>query len=68
MARVRFLRDFNWHVPEYAGRVTIAYKAGSTETVKQRCADDAIAAGAAEKIAPRPAPAPEDSDGDDRGG
>lgn len=53
--RVRFLRNFNWHVPEFKGHVTIAYKARTTETVKQACADEAIAKGAAEKVESRKA-------------
>lgn len=55
MARVRFLKDFDYRPPVFG--VTIAYKAGETYTVKRDCADQAIAVKAAVTVrAPRPAP------------
>lgn len=45
--RVTFTKDFDWSPPERNGRVHIAYKAGMTMTVRRKCAEDAIAAGAA---------------------
>ena len=47
MPVVRFLRNFDWKpVPAQ----TIAYKAGAKHLVTTRCAERAIAKGAAEKV------------------
>lgn len=47
MPVVRFLKNFDWKpVPA----VTIAYKAGAKHLVTTRCAERAIARGAAEKV------------------
>lgn len=51
--RVTFKRDFDY-TPSGERRVTIAYKAGTTETVKREAGDAAIAAGAAEVVKPDP--------------
>jgi hypothetical protein len=53
MARVRFNRPFSYR-PKPG--VIIAYKA-TEYTVKRECADQAIAAGAAEEVGPPPAAA-----------
>lgn len=53
MPRVRFTGDFDWSPPEFNGRVTMAYKAGMTLIVTTPCAEAAVAAGKAEKLAPR---------------
>lgn len=53
MARVRFLRDFDYR-PSDRPRVVVAYKADMELTVKRECADAALAAGAAVEV---PAPA-----------
>lgn len=44
MPRVCFSEDFDWQANSHA---VIAYKAGKTYPVIQRCADEAIAAGKA---------------------
>lgn len=55
---VRFSADFDFSPAEKGGLVTIAYKAGTAENVTRACADQALAAGKAEKIkAPRGAEA-----------
>lgn len=48
MPWVRFRQDFNWHVPAYKGRVTVAFKQGMTKFVTRACAAAALAAGKAE--------------------
>lgn len=47
MARVKFTHDFDY---KPTPGTTIAYLAGMEETVKQECADQAIAAGAAKSL------------------
>lgn len=47
MARVRFLKDFDY---KPTAQTTIGYLAGMEETVVKACADKAIAAGCAELI------------------
>ena len=50
MARIRFTANFRYRpLPS----ITYAYRAGTTETVKRDCADQAIAAGKAIDLAPR---------------
>lgn len=49
MTKVTFSHDFNWIWPEFNGRVSTWYKAGSTYTVKRNCADEAIAKGVAKE-------------------
>lgn len=44
---VEFLSDFPWHVPEFKGRVTKMYRAGTKRFVKDDCAEKAIARGRA---------------------
>jgi hypothetical protein len=44
MARVQFIRDFDW---KPTPQTTIAYKAGGEHTVRRECADAAVKAGAA---------------------
>lgn len=44
MARVRFLEDFDFRP---TGNSLVAYLAGMEETVKRKCADEAIAQGKA---------------------
>lgn len=53
MPWVRFLAPFPWSPPERGGRVTIQFPAGAVLLVRRRCADDAIAAGAA-ILVPKP--------------
>lgn len=48
MPWVRFVRDFDWWPQP---RVTIAYKAGSVVLVTRRCAERAVAAGRAVRVA-----------------
>ncbi|KAK0350347.1 hypothetical protein LTR94_029390, partial [Friedmanniomyces endolithicus] len=43
--RIKFTRDYDY-TPSGERRVTIAFKAGMTETVKRECGEAAIAAGA----------------------
>lgn len=45
--KVRFLRHFDWRPHP---RQVIAYRAGMVLTVTRRCAEQAIAAGAAERV------------------
>ncbi len=47
MARVRFKQDFDYRPTQ---QITIAYKDGWEGTVKRECADEAVAAGKAERI------------------
>lgn len=47
MARVKFTKDFDY---KPTTNTTIGYLAGMEETVKQECADQAIAAGAAKAV------------------
>lgn len=56
MARVRFTHDFDY---KPAAHTTIAYKVGMELTVKQDCADQAIAAG---KAVARSAPKKKDAE------
>jgi hypothetical protein len=44
---VRFIKNFDWDVPEFGNRVTLAFKAGELKFVKTQCGLDAIAKGAA---------------------
>lgn len=50
MPWVKFLSDFNWSPPERRGRVTIAYVRGMKLLVRRKCAEQAVAAGAAIEI------------------
>lgn len=50
MAKVRFVQDFDYRPSEAPGAV-LAYQAGKTYTVKRECADQAVAAGAAQLVA-----------------
>lgn len=50
MARVRFTKDFDYKPKP---NTTIAYLAGSEETVRRECADQAIALGRAVEIDPQ---------------
>jgi len=50
MPWVRFTDDFNWHVPRYKGRVTVAFKKGTTKFVTRAAAAEAVAKGKAEPI------------------
>ncbi|MCO6386234.1 hypothetical protein [Aliihoeflea sp. 40Bstr573] len=51
MARVKFIRDFDWKPTRHT---TIAYKADQEYTVRRECADAAVAAGAGNEVdAPR---------------
>lgn len=50
MPWVRFTEDFNWHVPAYKGRVTVAFKSGTTKFVTREAAGAAIAGGKAEPV------------------
>lgn len=53
MPRVRFTGDFDWSPPEFNGRVTLAFKAGTEDTVTTPCAEAAVASGKAIKVAPK---------------
>jgi hypothetical protein len=47
MARVKFTENFDYRSTP---QVTIAYEAGWEGTVKRECADQAVAAGKAERV------------------
>jgi hypothetical protein len=47
MPWIKFVKDFRWDPPERNGRVTVSFKAGAKVLVRRKCADDAIASGAA---------------------
>lgn len=47
MPWVRFTDRFDWRPPQLKGRVTYAYKAGSTYLVTTPCAEAALAKGKA---------------------
>lgn len=51
MAWVRFKRKYNWRVPG-KGVSFVTYAAGRAYSVKARCAQDAVADGAADPIRP----------------
>lgn len=51
--RIVFTKDFDY-TPSAERRVTIAYKAGTTETVKREAGEAAIEAGAADEAKPDP--------------
>lgn len=67
--RIQFTKDFDY-TPSAERRVTIAYKAGMTETVKREAGEAAIAAGAGREVKPfNGAPLDKvDHDGDGRPG
>lgn len=44
---VRFTASFDWDVPEYGNRVTLAFKSGQVRNVRKQCGEAAIAAGKA---------------------
>lgn len=48
--KVTFERDFDYSPSAFNGLVTIAYKAGTTATVKRECAEAAIKVGAAREV------------------
>jgi hypothetical protein len=48
--RILFTADFDWSPPEKQGRVTLAYKAGWTGSVRRWCGDAAVAAGKAVEV------------------
>lgn len=50
--RIRFTEDFDWSPPERKGLVTIAYRAGTTKSVRRACGEAAIAAGKGEAQKP----------------
>jgi hypothetical protein len=65
---VKFVNHFMWHVPEYKGRVTIAYKPGR-RFVKDDCAEQAIAKGRAVPCeSPRAAAIPSEGNTESLGG
>lgn len=41
-----FTQNFDWHPARFGGRVTVAFKAGVTQTVTRECAAAALQAGA----------------------
>lgn len=47
---IAFSRDFTWSPPEKSGRVQIEFRSGMTLFVRRKCAEEAIAADAAEPI------------------
>lgn len=49
MPTITFVEDFDYSPPAHSGRVTLAYRAGTTATVTRDCADMAIAAGKARR-------------------
>lgn len=66
--RVHFTRDYDY-VPSGSPMTLIAYRAGTTATVKRECGEAAIAAGAAEDRAFNGAdPAAFDHDDDGQAG
>ena len=50
MPWLKFTDRFDFDVPRYNGRVTIAYKANTTMLVTRACADAAVAAGKAKRV------------------
>lgn len=64
MPWVRFTAPFDFSPAALGGRSTVAYPAGMERNVTRECADIAIPAGKAERIA---APRKEKVDGDRRG-
>nr|WP_313041044.1 hypothetical protein [Brevundimonas diminuta] len=49
--RIKFIKDYDY-TPSGERRVTIAFKAGMTETVKREAGEAAIAAGAGVEVKP----------------
>lgn len=47
---VRFISNFDWSPAEHNGRVTTAYKAGTTKFVPEPAADEAVRLGRAEIV------------------
>jgi len=47
---VEFIADYDWYPPEKGGLVHIAYKTGMKLRVRNVCALQSIAAGAARKL------------------
>lgn len=60
MPQFHFTEDFDFIPDRRSGLVTIAYKAGTTETVTSKCAKEAQAAGKGEVVKGKAT----DSDGD----
>jgi hypothetical protein len=52
MARVNFVRDFDYYPLFPSKSVLIPHKAGEEYTVTRKCADEAIAAGAGIEVKP----------------
>lgn len=50
MPWVTFTRNYDFSPAKLGGRVTVAYKKGTTLLVNRECADGALAAGAAVKV------------------
>ncbi len=48
--RIKFRRDFPYHIPEHKGRSTIQYKAGRTYSVRRDCGEAAIAGNFGEEV------------------
>lgn len=46
VARVTFLRQYDWRPPE-AAHIVMSFKAGKTYTVRRVCAEEALSKGAA---------------------
>lgn len=51
MPWVEFTADFDWHVPQYNGRVTVPFPKGARLFVTRACAEEALRLGRATRIA-----------------
>lgn len=47
MPWVEFTADFDWHVPQYKGRVTVPFPKGARLFVTRACAEEALRLGRA---------------------
>ncbi len=45
-----FTADFDWHIPQYKGRVTRPFEKGARLFVTRACADEAVRLGRAKRI------------------
>jgi hypothetical protein len=45
MAKVTFIKDYNWDPVEFGGRVTVYFAEGTSRTVTRECAEAAKKAG-----------------------
>lgn len=64
---VRFTADHDYYPSAHGGRVCLAYKAGTVDNVTRECADQALAAGKAEKTTSPRNPETENGEENSRG-